>query len=94
MTPMEGIDRTKELNLLKTARGQIDGIIKMLEEDRYCIDVSKQVLAVQALLKKANLQILEQHMHHCGTDAFENGSKEDRNTKIEEIITILDKYYK
>ena len=49
---------------------------------------------MQALLKKANLQILEQHMHHCVTDAFENGSKEDRNIKIEEIITILDKYYK
>ena len=51
---MEGIDRTKELNLLKTARGQMDGIIKMLEEGRYCIDISKQVLAVQALLKKAD----------------------------------------
>lgn len=91
---MDTIDRKKELNLLKTARGQIDGIIKMLEDDRYCIDVSKQVLAVQALLKKANLLILEKHMHHCVADAFKNGSKNERDTKIEEIITILDKYYK
>ncbi len=72
---MEGIDRTKELNLLKTARGQMDGIIKMLEEGRYCIDISKQVLAVQALLKKANLQILEQHMHHCVTDALKMAAR-------------------
>ncbi len=88
------MDRSKELNLLKTARGQIDGIIKMLEDDRYCIDISKQVLAVQALLKKTNLTILEKHLHHCVADAFEHGSEEEKNIKIEEILTILDKYYK
>lgn len=91
---MTGIDRTRELNLLKTARGQIDGIIKMLEDDRYCIDISKQVLAVQALLKKTNLTILEKHLHHCVADAFANGTEDDKNEKIEEILTILDKYYK
>lgn len=57
------MDRSAELNLLKTARGQIDGIIKMLENDRYCIDVSKQILAVQALLKKTNLEILKNHSY-------------------------------
>jgi len=52
------IERQKALNLLKTARGQIDGIIRMIEEDRYCVDISKQILAAQALLKKSNLEIL------------------------------------
>ena len=47
----------KALNLMKTARGQIDAVIRMIEEDRYCVDVSKQVLATSALLKKANLVI-------------------------------------
>jgi len=88
---MEKKDRTTELNLLKTARGQIDGIIKMLETDRYCIDVSKQVLAVQALLKKANLEILKKHMNSCVRDAFEKG---DGEAKIDEIMRVLDKYYR
>ncbi|MFY9450939.1 MAG: metal-sensing transcriptional repressor, partial [Bacillota bacterium] len=59
---MDSAEKTKVLNLLKTSRGQIEGIIKMVEDDRYCVDISKQILAVQAQLKKANLQILEQHI--------------------------------
>ncbi|MBU4541677.1 metal-sensing transcriptional repressor [uncultured Acetobacterium sp.] len=88
---MNAKDRSIELNLLKTARGQVDGIIKMLEGDRYCIDVSKQILAVQALLKKANLEILKKHMNSCVIDAFEKG---DGEAKIDEIMLVLDKYYR
>jgi len=57
-------ERKKALQLLKTARGQIDGIIKMIEEGRYCIDISNQILASQALLKKSNLEILKGHLNH------------------------------
>ena len=46
-------DHAKILRLLKTARGQLDGIVKMVEEDRYCIDISTQVMATEALLKRA-----------------------------------------
>lgn len=91
---MDQIDRTKEINLLKTARGQIDGIIRMMEDGRYCIDISKQVLSVQALLKKVNLEVLEKHLHHCVSHAFESGTEEDKAEKINEILTVLDKYYK
>jgi DNA-binding FrmR family transcriptional regulator len=77
------------LSLLKTARGQIDGIVKMVEEDRYCIDVSKQVLAVNALLKKANIVILKQHMNTCVKDAVKS---KDGAAKIDEITLILEKY--
>ncbi|KNF09797.1 hypothetical protein CLPU_2c02490 [Gottschalkia purinilytica] len=83
--------RKKALNLLKTSRGQIDGIIKMIEEDRYCVDISKQMLAVSGLLKKANLNMLEQHIKNCVKDAILQGEGEQ---KIEEIITVLDKYLK
>lgn len=76
------------LQSLKTARGQIDGIIKMIEDSRYCIDVSNQILAAQSLLKKANLTILEGHISHCVKDAIINGSGEE---KIKEISNILEK---
>lgn len=77
------------LNSLKTARGQIDGILKMIEDERYCIDISKQIFAVQSLLKKANMKILKDHMHACVTDAVRDGQGDE---KIEEIIYILEKY--
>ena len=77
------------VNRLKTARGQIDGILKMIDDERYCIDISKQILAVQSLLKKANMKILKDHMHSCVLSAVNDGTGEE---KIEEIIYILEKY--
>jgi DNA-binding FrmR family transcriptional regulator len=79
----------KALELLKTARGQVDAIIRMVEDDRYCIDVSKQVHAAVALLKKANLVILRQHMDTCVKDAI---LKNQGAEKIEEINSILSNY--
>lgn len=82
-------DSRKALDLLKTVRGQVDGIIRMVEGERYCIDVSKQMLASIALLKKANLVILKQHMNTCVKDAIQS----DRGAeKIDEIALILEKY--
>ena len=73
-------ESAKALGHLKTVRGQIDGIIRMIEEDRYCIDVSNQISAAIALLKKANLIILKQHMNTCVADAIkaEGRQREDR----------------
>ena len=50
---------------LKIARGQLDGILQMVEENRYCVDISNQLLATQALLKSANQQILQAHIRSC-----------------------------
>lgn len=82
-------DSRKLLDLLKTARGQVDAIIRMVEDDRYCIDVSKQVHASIALLKKANVAVLRQHMNTCVRDAFQTNKGAE---KIEEIAHILEKY--
>lgn len=76
-------------NALKTARGQIDGILKMVEDDRYCIDISKQIFAVQSILKKANMKILRSHINSCVLSAVHDGKGQD---KIDEIIYILEKY--
>ena len=81
-------ERKKALQALKTSKGQIEGIIKMLEEERYCVDVSNQIIAAQALLKKANLLILKQHINHCVKDAFINNAGEE---KVDEVMNILAK---
>lgn len=75
--------------LVKTARGQVDAVLRMIEEDRYCVDVSKQILATMALLKKANLIILRQHIDTCVKDAIR---KDEGEEKIEEIASILEAY--
>ncbi|KYH30001.1 MULTISPECIES: metal-sensing transcriptional repressor [Clostridium] len=85
------LEKKKAEQYLKTAKGQIDGILKMIEEGRYCIDISNQIIASQALLKKANTMILKQHLNHCVKDAFLHNKGEE---KVEEIISVLDKLMK
>lgn len=79
--------RKKALKNLKTVKGQIDGIIKMIEDGRYCIDVSNQIMASYALLKRANIDILEGHLHHCVKESFENNTESEE--KINEVVTLL-----
>lgn len=84
-------DCDKVSNLLKTARGQIDGILNMIENDRYCIDVMTQVMSTQAILKKVNSIILKGHIQNCVNNAFESGDEKEQAEKIDEIIKLLDK---
>ena len=55
-------DKTHITRSIKIARGQLDGILRMIEEDRYCVDISNQLLATQALLKRVNQEILRAHI--------------------------------
>lgn len=82
-------ERKKALQNLKTARGQIDGIIRMIEEGRYCIDISNQISASTALLKKANKHILSGHLHSCVLTAIDNQDAEEKVDEIEQIISAL-----
>jgi DNA-binding FrmR family transcriptional regulator len=84
-------DKEKVGRLLRTARGQIDGILKMIEEDRYCIDISNQIIATEALLHKANREVLHAHIDMCVKEAIESGETED---KLAEIRSIVDKLTK
>lgn len=85
-------EREKALQNLKTARGQMDAIINMIEEGRYCIDISNQLLASTALLKKANMHILNGHLHSCVKEAINHGN--DSEEKIHEIEVLLEKILK
>ncbi|NCE65737.1 transcriptional regulator [Pseudoflavonifractor sp. 524-17] len=84
-------DRDKVLRLLKTARGQLDGIVKMVEEDRYCIDISQQVMATAAILNRVNRDILTAHLEHCVRNA---ASDQERQEKIHEVVQALDRILK
>lgn len=84
-------DQEKVTRMLKTARGQIDGLLKMVEEDRYCIDISNQLMATQAILRSINRDVLHAHLECCVEEAFEAG---DARQKIQEIMDVMDKLTK
>lgn len=81
-------DRSKVLRMLKTARGQMDGIVRMVEEDRYCIDISQQLMATEALLNRVNKEILTAHLKHCVNEAV---TPADREEKVDEFAAMLGK---
>lgn len=81
-------DKKKINRLLKTARGQIDGILNMIEEDRYCVDISHQLMATEAIIHKANKEILSAHLKGCVLDA---DTEEEIEQKVDELIHLLDK---
>ena len=84
-------DRAQITRLLKTARGQIDGLLRMVEEDRYCIDISNQVLATISILSKVNKEIIRAHLAGCVRDSLESGSETDADAKLDEVMAVLDK---
>lgn len=81
-------DREAVTHKLKVARGQLDGILKMIEEDRYCVDISNQLQATQALLKKVNQQIMQAHIRGCVSEAL---NTDEPNPKLEEALKLLEK---
>lgn len=82
-------EKKKAMQALKTSKGQIEGIIKMIEDGRYCVDISNQIIAAQSLLKKANMLILKQHLNNCVKSAFVNNEKADE--KLEEVMNVINK---
>lgn len=84
-------DKAKVTKLLKTARGQIDGILHMIEEDRYCIDISHQLMATGAILNKANREVLAAHLKCCVKNAE---TPEEMDQKIDEMIDTLSRVLK
>ena len=68
-----------------------DGILKMVEENRYCIDISQQLMATEAILNRANKEILAAHLKHCVQCA---ASEEEREAKIDEFVSTLDRILK
>jgi DNA-binding FrmR family transcriptional regulator len=75
--------------MLKTAKGQVEGVIKMVADDRYCIDITNQILAIQSLLKSVTNEILKSHLQTCVIDAKNN--KEELLEKVNEVVKALER---
>jgi DNA-binding FrmR family transcriptional regulator len=77
------------LKRLSRIEGQVGGLFRMVQEDRYCIDVVTQISAVRAALRRAEEEILRDHVSHCVEHAIASGNKSEQRKKISEIIDVL-----
>jgi CsoR family transcriptional regulator, copper-sensing transcriptional repressor len=90
---VQGMDeKIKKSQLARLGRieGQVRGVARMIEDERYCIDVLTQIRAVRAALDKVEQETLGDHLKHCVAHAFYAGSKGDRQTKIDELLEVLE----
>lgn len=74
---------------LSRIEGQIRGVTKMIEADRYCIDIIDQLQAVISALKNTEQEILKDHLSHCVEHAIQSGDKKEQRKKIEELVATL-----
>ena len=76
---------------LKTIEGHLRGVIRMVEEDAYCIDVIRQIQAVDAALNKVSTQVLENHLNSCVITAIQGNDKKERQRVLKEITAVFEK---
>ncbi len=80
------------INRLKRIEGQVRGIARMVEEERYCIDILTQMQAVKAALRKTEEEILKTHVGHCVEDAIKSGDPEDQRKKFTELVRLMGRF--
>jgi CsoR family transcriptional regulator, copper-sensing transcriptional repressor len=88
---MERKDKPRLLNRLNRIEGQVRGIARMVEEERYCIDILTQVQAVRAALAKVETEMLRDHLGHCIEGAIVSGNREEQRKKASELIQLLER---
>lgn len=84
-------DRTRTINRLRRIEGQVRGLVQMLENDRYCIDILNQMQAVKAALGKAESEILKDHAACCVAEAIASGDVTEQRQKFSELIDLFEK---
>ena len=82
------------LNRLKRVEGQVRGVAKMVEDDRYCIDILTQLRAVRAALSRVETEILKEHLDHCIEGAIVSGDRDEQRKKAAELIELLERTHR
>jgi len=83
---MEPVYKSGALNRLKTVRGHLDGVIRMVEDEEYCVDLMKQISALQASLERANRVILANHLETCFSDAVNDGRRHEAIAELLDVV--------
>ncbi len=89
ISSMKHDTKTSVQTRLKRIEGQVAGLHRMVEDDRYCIDILTQISAVRAALHKVEAEILRSHVAHCVSDAFASGDADGQKRKVEELVDTI-----
>ncbi|HVX98477.1 MAG TPA: metal-sensitive transcriptional regulator [Pseudorhodoplanes sp.] len=81
--------KSSVLKRLQRIEGQVRGLARMVEDDRYCIDVVTQISAVRAALRRAEEEVLRDHLAHCVEHAIASGDKREQRKKVAELMDVL-----
>lgn len=81
------------LSRIRRIAGQVQGVQRMIEDRKYCIDIITQIQAARSALRAVELRILEKHMNHCVRDAFASGSSGAAAEKMAELLRVMKKQY-
>lgn len=86
---MHDVTRKSVSARLKRIEGQVGGLLRMVEEDRYCVDILTQINAVRVALQKVEEHILQDHVSHCVAGAFTSGDPVEQRHKVEELVETI-----
>jgi DNA-binding FrmR family transcriptional regulator len=86
---MKHHDKSAHLKRLSKIEGQVRGLSRMVEEDRYCIDIVTQVSAVRAALRRVEEDILREHIAHCVEHAIASGDADEQRKKVQELMDVI-----
>lgn len=87
--PRNDEEKDKLIKRLKRVEGQVRGIQKMIEEDRYCVDILVQMSAIESAMKQVGYAVTERHMKHCVSDAIKDGNGD---ASIDELMKVLKQF--
>ena len=83
---------TKEIARLNRISGQVEGVKKMIEEQRYCPEILSQLRAIRSAVKSVEVEILRRHLSSCVTQAMEHGDEAGRSRSIDEVMRLFSKF--
>ena len=89
---MDEETKGKTLGRLRRIEGQVQGIQRMVEEDKYCVDILLQLMAVQGAVEQVQKLVLAQHIESCVSDAIRSGNARDRQKKVEELLEVFSRF--
>jgi DNA-binding FrmR family transcriptional regulator len=83
---------TGQLDRLRRIEGQVGGLVRMVEEERYCVDILTQVRAARAALRRVEESVLREHVEHCVAQAIRSGSPVEQKAKVDELLDVVGRF--
>lgn len=81
-----------QLQRLRRIEGQVRGIVRMVEEERYCVDILTQLRAARAALRRVEDAVVRDHVEHCVAQAVRAGDREEQRAKVDELLDVLGRF--